>query len=70
MGEFDEMTQCSLDLVLEAVCSELSNGGDDESRKVIAEHLVKAARQGKTSFIELNHAARRALLELQGRRFT
>ena len=49
VDEFDERTRANLDVVLDEICSELSHGGDHESRKFVLEHLMQAARDGKTS---------------------
>src|SRR5436309_8694186 len=35
-----------MDIVLEEVCAELPNGGGHESRKFIAEQLIRCARSG------------------------
>ena len=53
--------------MLEEVCAELPNGGGHESRKFIAEQLMKAARDGKTTLGELTYVGRRALVQLQNR---
>ena len=64
MGEFEERVQANMDVVLEEVCAELPNGGDYESRKYIAEELIRAVRAGKTSLGELTYVGRRALVHL------
>jgi hypothetical protein len=61
LDEFDERTKANLDVVLHEICSELPHGGDHESRKLIAEQLMQAARGGKTTLSELTHVGRRAL---------
>jgi hypothetical protein len=65
MVEFDEHTQANMDVVLEAVCAELPNGGDHESRKFIAEQLIQCARSGRTTLGELMYTARRAIVQLE-----
>ncbi len=50
MDEFDERTKANMDVVLDAICTELPHGGDHESRKFIAEQLMQAARGGKTTW--------------------
>lgn len=67
MGDFDDRTQANMEVVLDAVCAELPNGGDHESRKFIAEQLIEAARAGKTTPSELTYVGRRALVELKKR---
>jgi hypothetical protein len=67
LSEFDERTQANIEVVLDEVCSTLPNGGDHESRKFIAEHLMQAARGGSTSLGELTYVGRRALVWLKDR---
>jgi hypothetical protein len=64
--EFDERTQTRMDLVLNETCRELPQyGGDHETRKYIAEHLIDAARSGQTELADLRATARRAMLQLR-----
>ena len=63
--EFDERTQANMDVALNKICGELPHGGDHESRKFIAEQLMKAARDGKTNLGDLTYVGRRALVQLQ-----
>ena len=65
MSEFDEGVRANMDVVLEEICAELPNGGDHESRKFIADHLIQCVRSGKTTLGDLMHAARRALVQLK-----
>ncbi|MCJ9700019.1 hypothetical protein [Bradyrhizobium sp. SHOUNA76] len=51
-----------LQVVLEETCRELPNGGDHESRKVIAEQPLVAAEAWHTTLDELRAAALRAFL--------
>jgi hypothetical protein len=67
VSEFDERTQSNMDVVLEEICGKLPNGGDHESRRFIAEHLMQAARAGSTTLGELTYVGRRALVWLQNR---
>ena len=46
MVEFNEPTQATMDMVLAEVCAELPNGRGHESRKFIAEQLIRCARSG------------------------
>jgi hypothetical protein len=64
---FDDRTLANMDVVLDEICRELPNGGDHESRKFIAEQLMQAARDGKTTLGELTYVGRRALVQLQNR---
>ena len=61
LDDFDERTKADMDIVLEDICSKFPNGGDHDSRRLVAEHLIAAARAGKTTLAELTHAGRRAL---------
>ncbi|MGY3342016.1 MULTISPECIES: hypothetical protein [unclassified Bradyrhizobium] len=65
MSEFEERIQANMDVVLEEVCADLPNGGDHESRRYIAEQLIRAGRAGKTSLGELTYVGRRALVHLK-----
>ena len=69
MSKFDKRTQINMNVVLEDSCRDLSkHGGDHESRKYIAEHLIEAASAGKTTLGDLEAIARRALLDLTERK--
>jgi hypothetical protein len=69
MSDFDERTQANMDSVLEETCRELPHhGGDHETRKYIAEHLIEAAQSGKTTLTDLRAVARQALLILTSRK--
>ena len=67
LSKFDERTQANIEVVLDEICSTLPNGGDHESRKFIAEHLVRAARSGNATLGELTYVGRRALVWLQNK---
>jgi hypothetical protein len=67
VDEFDERTRANLDVVLEEICNDLPHGGDHESRKFVLEHLMRAARDGKTKLSELTYVGRRALVQLQNK---
>ena len=69
MDNLDQRTLSRLDMALDGVCRRLSaSGGDHESRRYIAEHLIKAARAGKTDLEDLRVAAEIALRYLTVRR--
>ena len=68
MDEFDDRTRANMDAVLEEICREMPHGGDHESRKFVAERLMECAREGRTTLVDLNSVARRALLELTNRK--
>jgi hypothetical protein len=50
----------NMEVVLEETCRQLPRGGDHESRKAIAEQLLKAAEAGQTTPNELRAVALRA----------
>jgi hypothetical protein len=68
MSNFDRRTQTKLDLVLERSCRKLPHGGDHETRRYIAQHLIEAELSGKTQQADLYVVAQRALLELDNRK--
>jgi hypothetical protein len=67
MSEFDDRTLANMDVVLDEICSELPNGGDHESRRFIAEQLMKAARGDRNTLGDLTYVGRRALAQLQNK---
>jgi hypothetical protein len=62
-----ERTKANMDVVLEETCRQLPHGGDHDSRRFIAERLIKAAESGHSTLGELGIVARRALAELTGK---
>jgi hypothetical protein len=64
VGEFPDRVQANMDVVLDQVFAELPNGGDHESRRYVAEQLIEAAREGKTTVGELTSVSRRAIVYL------
>jgi hypothetical protein len=67
MKELSERTQANMDVVLEETCRQLPHGGDHDSRKFIAERLIKAAEAGHSTLGELGIVARHALAEFVGK---
>jgi hypothetical protein len=67
VGDFDDRVQANMDVLLDEICAEFTNGGDHESRKFIAEQLVQVARAGKTTLGELTYVGRRAPVQLQNK---
>ena len=65
--KLSERTKANMDVVLEETCRQLPHGGDHDSRKFIAEQLIKAAQSGHSTLGELGIIARRALAELAGK---
>jgi hypothetical protein len=69
MGNIDQRTRARLDLVPDEVCRQWSRyGGDHESRKYIAEHLIAAARAGKVGLDDLRAVADKALVDITTRK--
>ena len=69
MENFDQRTRSRMELALEEVCRQLSkSGGDHESRKYIANQLIKAVRAGKIGLEDLRAVAENALVDLTTRK--
>ncbi len=65
--KLSERTRANMDVVLEETCRQLPHGGDHDSRRFIAERLIKAAEEGQSTLGELGIVARHALAELAGK---
>ena len=61
MTNFDRRTTANLEEALERVCRELPGGGDHETRKRVAEKLLRAAESGRKNLGELEAVGRKAL---------
>jgi hypothetical protein len=57
----DRRTTANLEVALERVCRELPGGGDHETRKRVAEKLLRAAESGHKNLGELEAVGRKAL---------
>lgn len=68
MTKLGERTTANLEVVLEAACRHLRNGGDHEIRKHIAKKLMQAAKKGNISLDELRSVARAELDALSHRK--
>jgi hypothetical protein len=55
-----------LNFVLDEVCARLPNGGEQESRRYIAEQLIEVTRAGRVTLEDLRYAGRKALAHLNG----
>lgn len=53
MTELLPRVQANLDVVLDESCAELPHGGDNHSRKIIAEQLIAAAEADRLRLGEL-----------------
>jgi hypothetical protein len=49
MMKFDRRTTANLEVALETVCRKLPVGGDHETRKRVAQALLRAAKSGHTN---------------------
>ena len=64
-SEFDERTAANMEIALRLACQRLpADKHDHDTRKFIAERIIDAARQGRTSLTELTAAGVRALHQL------
>jgi hypothetical protein len=68
MTKIDERTIANMDVVLEETCRGLPHGGDHESRKHVAEKLMRSARRGNVTLEALRAVASRAISELPSRK--
>jgi hypothetical protein len=67
-SELSDKLKRRMDLVLEETFQdELLNGGDHESRKLVAARLLTAAVEGRTTSGELGLLARKAMAELKSK---
>ncbi len=51
MMKFDRRTAANLEVAPETVCQKLPNGGNHETRKRVAEALLRAAESGHRNFL-------------------
>jgi hypothetical protein len=64
-SEFDERTAADMEVALERACQRLPlDKQDHDTRKFIAEHIIDAARKGRTTLGELTAAGVQALSRL------
>jgi hypothetical protein len=68
MTKFDRRTAANLEVALETVCQKPPNGGDHETRKRVAEALLRAAESGHRNLGDLESVGRRALRKQAGHR--
>ena len=68
MEEPSDTLKRKLDLVLEEACRGLPNGGNHETRKLVTDRLLEAARRGETTLGELGMIARKAVAEIKNDR--
>jgi hypothetical protein len=65
--KLDRRTAANLEVALETACQKLPRGGDHETRKRVAEALLRVAKSGHTNLGELESAGRKALREANRR---
>jgi hypothetical protein len=65
MKRIDERTSANMDVALEEACKMLPNGGTHETRKRIAERLLRAAKRGNNTLGGLQAEASKALKEIK-----
>lgn len=58
---FDSRTLANMNVALDRVCKKRPNGEDHELRKLVAEHIIRCAKTGKTALGPLTEAGERAL---------
>ena len=61
-GALDSRTLANMNGALDRVCEKAAHGEDHSVRKRVARHIVKCARNGKTSLGELTAAGQRGLI--------
>ncbi|MCP3442307.1 hypothetical protein [Bradyrhizobium sp. CCGUVB14] len=64
MSEFKPSILSKMDVTLEEACQALPGGGNHTQRKIVAECLLTAARQGRSTLGEFSIIARKAVAEL------
>ncbi|WP_425112673.1 hypothetical protein [Bradyrhizobium sp.] len=60
-GTFDSRTLANMEVALDRVCETVAEGNSHAVRKRIAEHIIRCARDGRTTLGELTAAGERAL---------
>ncbi len=60
-GAFDSRTLANMEVALERVCETVAEGESHAVRKLIAEHIIKCARDGRTTLGELTAAGQLGL---------
>jgi len=64
-NEFDERTAANMEIALQRACQRLpADKQDHETRKLIAQSIIDAARKGHTTLGELTAAGVQALKQL------
>lgn len=64
MSEFKPGIRSKMDMTLEEACQALPGGGNHAQRKIVAECLLAAAREGRSTLGEFSILARKAVAEL------
>jgi hypothetical protein len=67
MRKFDRRPAANLEAALGTVCRKLPNVGDHETRKRVAEALLRAAKSGHRTLGDLESVGRKLVRELTRR---
>jgi hypothetical protein len=68
LTKFSRRTAANMEVVLDEVFGGVPNGGDHESRKYVAERLLRSARMGNVTLDGLRAVGRNAFRQLPARR--
>jgi hypothetical protein len=63
MSEMTPGILSKMDMALEEACQDLPGGGSHAQRKMVAESLLEAAREGRNTIGEFGIVARKAVAE-------
>jgi hypothetical protein len=69
LTRFSRCTSANVEAALDEVFADLPHGGDHESRKYVAERLLRSARKGNVTLEGLRVAGRNAFRQLSTQRF-
>jgi hypothetical protein len=65
IDHFDGRTRVHMEMALERVCRGRPAGENHAFRRLLAERIIRAAAEGKTSVSQLADAAERALIQMR-----
>ncbi len=61
---FDDRTRNRMEMALERVCAGRPDGQSHDFRRLLAERIMRAAAEGKTSLGQLVDAAERGVIQI------
>ena len=67
-NHFDARTRVHMEMALERVCRGRPEGQRHGFRRLLAERIIRAAAEGRTSVGQLAEAAERALIQMRSER--